>query len=148
MSNPKQLKAVLTSLREAIASVEKEEKDATIIKAFSLVLTCELSSRGIAIDLPNDTATKYTSCNSEWIISLLDSIRTNAGKVAIDDVDSNSRNSGGSGKYPIPMMAALNAAQGMAMSACASIFCCSTKIYNNGDEYVDNFALLPIINNS
>ena len=45
-------------------------------------------------------------------------------------------------------MAALNAAQGMAMSACASIFCCSTKIYNNGDEYVDNFALLPIINNS
>eukprot|EP00985_Skeletonema_marinoi_P013908 scaffold6999_cov194-Skeletonema_marinoi.AAC.2 len=61
----------------------------------------------------------------------------NAGKVAIDDVD-NSNN-----KYPIPMMAALNAAQGMATSTCATI-CCPVQIYNNGDEYLDTFELIPI----
>ncbi|KAL7443850.1 hypothetical protein ACHAXM_009001 [Skeletonema potamos] len=132
MSNPKQLKEVLTSLREAIASVEKEEASTnTAIKSFCLILTSELSARGIAIDLPPQE-------DDNTIISLLDSIRTHAGKVAIDDVDS-----GGGSAYPTPLMAALNAAQGMAVSACADI-CCAVKIYNNGDEYLDNFALLPI----
>jgi hypothetical protein len=74
MSNPKQLKEVLTSLREAIASVEKEEASTnTAIKSFCLILTSELSARGIAIDLPPQE-------DDNTIISLLDSIRTHAGK--------------------------------------------------------------------
>ena len=144
MSDPKQLKAVLTSLREAIASVEKEEEHSanTVIKSFALVLTSELLSRGIAIDLPPEGNNNNNfASNPEWIISLLEYIRTNAGKVAIDDVDS-AHNS----VYPIPMLAALNGAQGMAASACAAI-CDSGKIYNNGDEYVDNFELLPMKKN-
>ncbi|KAL7492536.1 hypothetical protein ACHAWT_001607 [Skeletonema menzelii] len=137
MSNPKQLKAVLTSLREAIASLETEATtNSTSIKSFCLVLTSELSSRGIAANLPqgNDN---YDS-SSEWIVSLLESIQMNAGKVAIDDVDNTN-----SSNYPAPMMAALNAAQGMAVSACAKI-CCPVLIYNHGDEHLDAFELLPI----
>ena len=42
-------------------------------------------------------------------------------------------------------MAALNAAQGMALGACAEI-CCPDTVYNYGDEYVDNFQLLPMDN--
>lgn len=61
----------------------------------------------------------------------------NAGKVAIDDVDTPSNN------YPTPMMAALNAAQGMAAAACATI-CCPKSVYNSGDDYLDSFQLLPI----
>ncbi len=65
-----------------------------------------------------------------------------AGKVAIDDADAPHNNN-----YPTPMMAALNAAQGMAVSACATI-CCPKTVYNNGDDYLDAFELLPITNNA
>mmetsp|Transcript_4491 Transcript_4491/g.10140 ORF Transcript_4491/g.10140 Transcript_4491/m.10140 type:complete len:1850 (-) Transcript_4491:1250-6799(-) len=124
--NPKKLKVILTSLRDAIStlSLDTPTKDAdatskksssastTKATAFSLLLVSELASRGVGIALPQN----YNTNNAQWIISLLESIRSVAGKVAIDDVAAGDANSG----YPAPMMAALNAASGMAASACSA----------------------------
>ena len=76
------------------------------------MLVSELASRGVGINLPSKDNSNTN--NVEWIITLLESIGSVAGKVAIDD-DANIISSGVG--YPVPMMAALNAASGMAASA-------------------------------
>eukprot|EP00584_Thalassiosira_punctigera_P005733 CAMPEP_0172534280 /NCGR_PEP_ID=MMETSP1067-20121228/6705_1 /TAXON_ID=265564 ORGANISM="Thalassiosira punctigera, Strain Tpunct2005C2" /NCGR_SAMPLE_ID=MMETSP1067 /ASSEMBLY_ACC=CAM_ASM_000444 /LENGTH=1832 /DNA_ID=CAMNT_0013319057 /DNA_START=41 /DNA_END=5539 /DNA_ORIENTATION=+ len=114
--NPKKLKVVLTSLREAITSLANDRTSSTIGRAFRLLLVAELASRGVGVDLPKDGGDDF-----EWIVTLLESIGIIAGKVAIDDL--NGSDGGGSGKgYPVPMMAALTAASGMAASACRDSF--------------------------
>lgn len=89
-------------------------KATTSRRAFSLLLVSELASRGVGVDLL-PAAENNDYYNAEWITLLLESVRGVAGKVAID-ADGTS-----SGGYPVPMMAALNAAAGMAASACASV---------------------------
>ncbi|KAL9182460.1 hypothetical protein ACHAXT_013112 [Thalassiosira profunda] len=119
---PKGLKALLTSLRVAISSLDKsadnggpksspEDDVKRASAAFALVLVSELASRGVGVELP--TGPPAEGYGSEWTATLLGCVRDAAGKVPIDDA------SGASG-YPPPMMAALNAASGMAASACAS----------------------------
>ena len=68
---------------------------------------------GINLPSKDNSNTK----NVKWIITLLESIGSVAGKVAIDD-DANISSSGVG--YPVPMMAALNGASGMAASACCA----------------------------
>ena len=108
---PPKLKVALTSLQKAITSLDEDQAKNAAEKAsqaFCLLLTCELSSRGIGFDLP-------PTWSGQSICSLLESIRNIAGKVSIDNVD------GTGGGYPAPMMAFLNAACGMAASSCASL---------------------------
>ncbi|KAL7555265.1 hypothetical protein ACHAWF_018923, partial [Thalassiosira exigua] len=129
--NPKRLKALLTSLREAVAAVEgagardvdvdgdgnRASSSAataaggagTAAAAFGVVLASELASRGVGITLPPSPG----ESDPTWFVTLMGSIVDVAGRVSIDD-------DAGGGTYPPPMMAALGAAMGMAASACAS----------------------------
>lgn len=118
--NPKRLKVVLTSLREAVASLEASSPSSpsppssAADRAFRLLLVAELASRGAGVGgLPEDGD---EGC-AGWTAALLESIGGVAGKVAIDDAGSGGGGGGGGG-YPPPMMAALNAAAGMAAAAC------------------------------
>ena len=122
----------LTSVRESISALEKGDGSSnnkpplsssaatttsSLTNAFTLLLACELASRGVGIDLPPQNQDGSKS-DVEWIKILLESVRSSAGKVAIDETGGNNNEGGG---YPAQMMAALNAASGMAASACASV---------------------------
>ena len=107
--NPKLLKGALTSIRAAVGEVNDDPSHDSISKPFVLLLVSELASRGAGVDLPNS----YD--DNGWIKTLLESISTVAGKVAIDDAGKK-----GEGNYPPPMMGALSAASGMAASAVAA----------------------------
>ncbi|KAL7539490.1 hypothetical protein ACHAXR_012876 [Thalassiosira sp. AJA248-18] len=122
--NPKKLKVILTSLREAITTAQSAAAESpstlsstcTASSLFSLLLVSELASRGAGVDLNTGNNNGDDGSSIDWIANLLESIRGVAGKVAIDDATT----TGGS-SYPAPMMAALNAASGMAASACALV---------------------------
>ena len=142
--NPKKLKVILTSIREAIADLEKSASPSAPSAAFCfcLLLVSELASRGAAcasIDLPSDGSTCAT--NVEWIASLLESIRDVAGKVPIDATVGIS----GSGLFPPPMMAALNAASGMAASACATALLRDVSSVSSGDDGDDAMSMLNLL---
>lgn len=107
--NPKLLKGALTSIRAAVGEVNEDPSHGNISKSFVLLLVSELASRGAGVDLPSS----YD--DNDWIRTLLESISTVAGKVAIDDAGKK-----GEGNYPLPMMGALSAASGMAASAVAA----------------------------
>ena len=99
------------SLRNAITSLDNISSAVSSSTAFRLLLVSELASHSVGVNLPLN----YNSnTNVEWIITLLESIGSVAGNVAIDDVDSSVS------EYPVPMMAALNAALGMVASACCA----------------------------
>lgn len=135
--NPKKLKELLTSLREAVKSLDDDNNNNpspwSIQSAFSLLLVSELASRGIGVDIPPNISSNGSSSSSEWILSLLEVIRSTAGKVPIDDASG-----GSSGTFPSPMMAGLNAAGGMAASACSS---CIAKCKESNVD--DLLLLLP-----
>ena len=149
--NPKKLKVLLTSLREVISAADKSPVNLSV--AYCLLLVSELASRGIGIDLPSTTNDDdgYDNGNNEaWITVLLDGIKSVAGKVAIDDANDDDgdgvSSSSSSGDYPQPMMAALNAASGMAASACVSALEGAANSSNNNSS--DTLLLLPMNNKS
>ena len=96
------LKEQLTALRESISSLDASS---SYISGYGILLTVELSSRGIYYDLPSNV----DGILDQDVISLLDAVIDAAGKPSV------SKN-----EYPDQLMAALFAAGGMAASALSS----------------------------
>ena len=100
---PPKLKEQLTSLRESISSLDATSSS---ISGYGILLTIELSSRGVYFDLPSNVD---KILDDDVILSLLNAVTDAAGKPSV-----------GTEEYPAQLMAALFAAGGMAASALSS----------------------------